>query len=493
MRKRGVMLLLAVLLGIVAGAGFLVWHPLGPAYHGKSLRAWLDAYGPGPGGYQPNPLADDALRHIGTNAVPYLLHLLQTTNSPAATASWPEKLAATLPASWNRWQAVQAVQAWVARYKQGHTPRPASWGHWQAYLAFQALGPLGKPALPELVSMAHDPRANSNPSGTGQAPVVRFWQDKKMVAVFAHQSSTYLAPDDSMLLGSWGRSVILVDGEIAAWSLAAIGPDSVPALTAMLGDPNPRLRCRAAVALGLMGGAAEPAVLALVKMLADPVVGYEAADALGCIGRRPELAVQALTAALADPNIGVKFLAMDSLGDFGEEATNAIPALLAFLPSGDHRLGESAVKALGKISPATTTQVVVPLLLRDFQNANAGIRLGALTSLCEMPDPKVVPVSVLQQALDDPEAGVRQEALWKLARLPDQRALAVPALLRAVDDSDDLLRNNAINFLGYMGSDARAAVPKLITLTNDPDMWRRQTAVRALQQIDPGRWPTNRP
>jgi hypothetical protein len=44
-----------------------------------------------------------------------------------------------------------------------------------------------------------------------------------------------------------------------------------------------------------------------------------------------------------------------------------------------------------------------------------------------------------------------------------------------------------------MGSDARAAVPKLITLTNDPDMWRRQTAVRALQQIDPGRWPTNRP
>jgi hypothetical protein len=330
MRKPGFMLFLAVLLGILAAAGWVVGHPAGPSYEGKSLQAWLDAYGRGPGGYRPNPQADDALRHIGTNAVPYLLHLLQTTNSAATTASWPEKLAASLPASWNRWKAVQAVQAWAARYTKAHARPLAFWGHWQAYLAFQALGPLGRPALPELVKLAQDPSANSNFYNRWEPPGVDFWQDKQMVAETACRSATYEAPRqppvDAFI--SWVvHPDCLVDGEIAAWSLAAIGTDSIPPLTAMLDDPSPRLRWRAEVALGMVGGAAEPAVPALVKMLDDPEVPYEMVkdpevrhevmDALGHIGRRPELALPRLIAALTNSNYYTELSAMRALGGFG--------------------------------------------------------------------------------------------------------------------------------------------------------------------------------
>lgn len=175
------------------------------------------------------------------------------------------------------------------------------------------------------------------------------------------------------------------------------------------------------------------------------------------------------------------------------KATNAIPALLAFFPSHYSIAEPLAAAAVEKISPDVTTRVVVPLLLRDFQNTNPGIRLGALTALCQMADPKAVPLAVLQEALDDPYERVRQEALWKLSRMPDQRALAVPALIRVLDDPEPLVRNNAVIFLWNIGPEARAAAPKLITLTNDPDSGLRQNVIRALLQIDPGRWATNRP
>jgi len=496
MRKPGFMLFLAVLLGILAAAGWVVGHPAGPSYGGKSLQGWLDAYGPGPGGYRPNPEADDALRHIGTNAVPYLLHLLHTTNS-ATTVSWPEKLAASVPASWNRWKAVQAVQAWAARYTKAHARPPASWGHWQAYLAFQALGPLGKPALPELVKMAQDP------SGTRPSEAIRIWQDTKLVAALADSSSSYLAPGQPPYRGTYSVTILppsgLGDGEIAAWSLAAIGADSVPALTAVLADPNPYLRWRAEVALGMMGGAAEPAVPSLIKFLNDPktrwgIADCEAVEALGLIGRRPELALPPLIAALTNSASGMDYPAMGALGDFGAQATSAIPALLRFFPSSSPQLEKEAAAALAKISPDVTARVVVPLLLRDFQSTNPGVRGGAWTALCQLPDPKALPMAVLQQALDDADEGVRQEALWKLARMPDQQALAVSALIRALDDGPGgWFRLNVINFLGQMGPAAMAAVPELITRTNSTDVWVSHDALEALQKIDPGRWPTNRP
>jgi HEAT repeat protein len=411
-------------LSVAAAPAQLDWPE--PSYGGKTTGAWLDEYGAGPAGYKPKPEADDALRHIGVSAAPRLLELLHATNSnPAAKI-------------------------------------PASWDHWKAYLGFQALGPLGKAAIPDLVKLAHDPSSNS------KVPYIGFWKDTARVAEIADESVTYDAPDQphkprGMIALS---GAFLVDGEIAAWSLAAIGADSVPPLMEMLTNPIPRLRCRAAVALGLIGAAAEPSVPALVRILDDtdsdkraealddPDTRRNAMDALGCIGRRADLAVPALTKALTDPDRGMQWIAVVSLGDFGERATNAIPGLVAvfLFPPDDYTVKEEAALALSKISPETTAKQIVPRLLQDLKDSNGAIRNDAVETLGEM---------------------------------KGQADLVIPGLIGALDyaKQDD---NNAIEYLASFGPAAKAALPKLRSLTNDPDPELRAEAIRALQQIDPG-------
>jgi hypothetical protein len=395
-----------------------------PSYGGKTISAWLDEYGAGPGGYKPSPQADDALRHIGPNVAPYLLLLLRATNSHAKE---------------------QPMNA---------APPPASWDHWKAYLGFQAIGPLGKAALPELVKLAHDPSGGSDPSNTGEAPGVEFWKDTASVAEFANTSATYPWSGPHAFGGTVALTrEILVDGEIGAWSLAAIGAEGVPPLMELLTNPSPRLRCRAAVALGLTGGAAEPAVPALIKRMDDPDINtrWEAADALGCIGRRADLAVPVLIKTLEDPSSAMRNIAVKSLGDFGEGATNAIPGLLAFFPSDDGRINEAVALALSKISPDTTAKHIIPGLLRKLQDSNPYFQSEAVATLGQM---KLVP------------------------------DLAIPALIGLADHTNANIRYSAGFWLGSFGPAAKAAVPTLRRLTNDPDNKVSAQAARSLRLID---------
>jgi len=80
MRKR-VYIALAVVL--VALAGVIAWQALRerePVYQGKGLRVWLREYrlGLNTGA---SKVAADAVRHIGTNALPTLLEMLGAKDS----------------------------------------------------------------------------------------------------------------------------------------------------------------------------------------------------------------------------------------------------------------------------------------------------------------------------------------------------------------------------------------------------------------------------
>ena len=312
-----------------------------PSYHGKTLSVWLDDYGAGPRDYKPTPQTDEALRQIGPEAVPYLLQLLHSTNPSSTIKIVPDTNQFSPP--------------------KPAVPAPASWDHWKAYVAFQALGPLGKSATPDLAKLAHD-----DPNGSSFYPNIQAMKNIAAVAELADNSSSYVVPGDSPFFHGGevfrNTSPFLVDGEIAAWSLAAIGADAVPSLMELLNDPSPHLKERAVEALGLAGTAAEPAVPALVKTLKDSEFGVRqrAADALGWIGERPELAIPALIEALTDTDVGgVDFYAAESLGRFGNRATNAIPALLVNFAAKDYRTRGSAAIALSKISQESARKEVI--------------------------------------------------------------------------------------------------------------------------------------
>jgi hypothetical protein len=433
-----------------------------PWYHCQPLSAWLAAYDGGPRDYQPSPGTDNALRRIGAGAVPYLLELLRTTNSYSATrlvrnnnstASVSGGFFAPPPAG-----AKEYFMTWLGKFpfRIRRVTTPPSWEHWKAYVAFQVLGPLGRSAIPELGLLAHD-----DPKGISFNGNIGGMKNIALIAGSADNSSTYVAPgDDASFHGSSLRRSshpFLVDGEIAAWSLAAIGADAVPSLMELLNSSSAHLRLRAMEALGMVGVAAEPAIPMLLKNLQDSdlEIRQRAADALGWIGRQPDLVVPALIKALNDPDSGVKCYAADSLGHFGSCATNAIPVLMENFAERDYRIRDSAATALSKISPEITAKEIVPALFRQL----------------EAPDTW------------------HNGALMELLQLNLEPGVLIPYLIKALDDSDGRdksIQVNAINALGKFGMASQLAVPRLISFTTDKNFensWLREAATNALDKL----------
>ena len=100
-------------------------------------------------------------------------------------------------------------------------------------------------------------------------------------------------------------------------------PPPTPDLVALLNDPDPRLRRRAALAIGRVGlpDGVKPLTAALADT--DPEVRQSVAFGLGLIGDAS--ASDALTAALADPSVPVRGRAAEALGLI--DAKGAAPAI----------------------------------------------------------------------------------------------------------------------------------------------------------------------
>ena len=110
-------------------------RPHEPVYGGKSLSYWLRSYATiQTGGMtgRGRALAEDALHHIGTNAIPTLLRLLQAKNYPLTI-----KLDALI-----KKQHFVKSPFWLADDK-----------NIEAALGFQVLGAEAKSAAPELINI----------------------------------------------------------------------------------------------------------------------------------------------------------------------------------------------------------------------------------------------------------------------------------------------------------------------------------------------------
>src|SRR6266702_4809919 len=137
-KKRGI--LLAVL--FVALAAGLVWmlsRPTEPAYQGKPLSAWLNGVSADGAPLDSNDPAYAAFRQMGTNAIPALLKIIETDDTPF------HRLILEL----NRMQSVVRFpirETWRQREK-------ASW-------ALYAMGANARPAFPALTNLLlHDSTA----------------------------------------------------------------------------------------------------------------------------------------------------------------------------------------------------------------------------------------------------------------------------------------------------------------------------------------------
>ncbi len=127
---------------------------------------------------------------------------------------------------------------------------------------------------------------------------------------------------------------------------------AVAGLVRVLGDPNPDVRLRIAIALERFGKAACAAApaLALAASRGDLEARIAASHALEVIGGSPEVAVPALAAGLRDPNVRLRRSSAEALAAYGTQARPAQAALNRSLRDTDPEVRRLASDALIKIA-----------------------------------------------------------------------------------------------------------------------------------------------
>lgn len=273
---------------------------------------------------------------------------------------------------------------------------------------------------------------------------------------------------------------------LAAQSLARMGPDAYPALSALvdqalhdphqdtsaaaatairtidlqaarevvasylpaLWDEKPEVRRKACVVLGSLGPVAKPAVTSLITMLddTDDLVRERAVGALGNIGIPQTDVTAALTRALHDQAVSVRYRAATQFAfNISINAASAA-ALLELRNDQDKSVASLAQVALERAGRADRQEV------------------RTLVSLLERP-------------------GEKDYALQQLAQMGPEAADAAPVLISVLQDSLALNRYLAAEALRAIGPAAEEAVPGLIAALRDPDPIVGESAGEALESI----------
>lgn len=205
----------------------------------------------------------------------------------------------------------------------------------------------------------------------------------------------------------------------------------------------------------VLGASAEESPEKLAQQLTaqDVAIRRDAAYQLNRLGPAAKPVLAALIKALEDEDKQVWSSAVTALANFGPEARDAIPVLIAGMDTRGQR-GRRARDA---------RQLVM-------RNSFALSRIGS------------VAVPPLIEALKTDDAGLRAGAARALGPMGAAARDAVPLLVKNLGDGRDPVREETVTALGLIGAEAG---PALVTALSDADARRRGGAALALAQISP--------
>lgn len=227
----------------------------------------------------------------------------------------------------------------------------------------------------------------------------------------------------------------------------------VAALTGDLGSDDSVTRQRAANALGLQGGAAEPAIPALREAMNDPEgpVRLNAAYALAAIG---EAAIGPLIGALEDGEEDYQAESIlhicDAAYALAALGRPAVPALQAALADPGEHIRGAAAFALGDMGPAAAEAAAS--LVDLLGEAPPLLRRHVISALGTIKAPLELTVPALAAILDDDDPETGYVASQALARIGPDAGAALPALVRALGAKGSYTRAFAAEALTRIGS-----------------------------------------
>lgn len=233
-------------------------QPPEPSYKGKTLSEWMTPKGP-----WDQMAFEEAIRQIGTNAMPCLLHWIQYQE--------PE---------WKK-----ALRSWTVNSRDKSR---------EAYLAhttqrvFEALGPDAKAYIPELTRLMNDTNTPASTSWwaiwgisymgpEALPPLMNALTNppgrlRNMAAIVIPHLGTNALPAIPLLVSCLTNSpeIDTTDCELALGELKLEPALVIPALTDRLTDSRPAVRRWAIESLGMFGPEAKLAIPLLQRTLNDP-------------------------------------------------------------------------------------------------------------------------------------------------------------------------------------------------------------------------------
>ena len=437
---------LALVTVFVGSAAFFRRAP-DPVFEGRLASAWthdlLSA------DYTVRSEAETALQVLGEPGVPQLCTLLQQRNGP-----WEEplvRLNGILPflsyrridANLSRSRAAEMLGALGAKAHAAVPALVASLGHTRpASESERALVRIGSAAVPELEAALNSRKPSVR---EGAARLLREFGFERVDTIRAlvsarHDSSAAVRREAALSLGA---AVSKENSETEA---------IISALVSLTQDKDSQVRAAAVKSCGRIAKADKRIVAVLSSTLTDfnITVRLEAAKSLWALRKDGTEVVPVLTDILATPE---RWQAAYALGDMGEHAAPAIPALAQLLSEErvprPFRTPPSAAFALGKIGAAAVPAIV--------------------------------------KLLRDPDARVRMNALMALGFMGKSGREAVPDLMNHLQDKDAEVRHTTALTLATIGAEPEWIIGPLSDCLAAEDIYMRSAAAAVLREIAPDR------
>jgi len=224
------------------------------------------------------------------------------------------------------------------------------------------------------------------------------------------------APDDEWLGKLYSRNPTEVAA--AAQQLTSLGPNALPIIKDVLGDPQSDAeRLKAALkACGILAKTAAPLVADVAPLLYEPALTAEAAVALSYMGRE---AFEPLREAGGSNDPVVRREALRSIGKLKERAPVdgrvVIPRLIEGMKDPDASVRAVAATYLGIIheEPAQA----IPALVAGLQDGDAEVRLASAAALGSFGPSAAPALRALKKAAGDPNGDVAREAGLSIVKL----------------------------------------------------------------------------
>jgi len=186
-------------------------------------------------------------------------------------------------------------------------------------------------------------------------------------------------------------------------------------------------------------------------------------------------ALASLTKSLQVGNALDRKVAANDLGNLGEDAVPAVPALLKALATSELDVRLAVLRALESIRMPDAAHLT-PLL----EDPEPKIRDATIEAIGAARKAGSDALDGIVGCLTDPNEDVRDQARWTVT---DLGARGVAALVRGLA-RNPAIRLGSLRALAEMESEAQAAIPAITKLLDDSDEKIRDAARKALDEID---------